>query len=108
MDTCYRAGPSSFLQYTSLLAPTSTPLAIVTNPEAFRKSELWHGNPEGEPASVFTTIDFKEHARIRRFMDPAFSERAILQQEPILQEYVSLCINKLRERSSLTGKPTVN
>lgn len=78
------------------------------NPEAFRKSELWHGNPEGGPASVFTTIDLKEHARIRRFMDPAFSDRAVLQQEPILQNYVSLCINKLRERSSPKGDTTIN
>lgn len=78
------------------------------NPEAFRKSELWHGNPEGGAASVFVTTDLKEHARIRRFMDPAFSERAVLQQEPILQEYVSLCINKLRERTSAKGKTTVN
>lgn len=41
-------------------------------------------------------------------MDPAFSERAVLQQEPILQEYVGLCIGKLQERSSATGKAIVN
>jgi cytochrome P450 len=78
------------------------------NPEAFRKSELWHGTPEGGPGSVFTTIDLKEHARIRRFMDPAFSDRAVLQQEPILQDYVSLCINKLHERASPNGTTTIN
>ncbi|PVI07279.1 cytochrome P450 [Periconia macrospinosa] len=79
------------------------------NNGAFPKSEIWHGNPDGGPASVFTTINFKEHARIRRFMDPAFSERAVLKQEPILQEYVGLCINKLRERASTNdGKTTVN
>jgi cytochrome P450 len=78
------------------------------NSEAFRKSELWHGNPEGGPASVFTTIDLKEHVRIRRFMDPAFSDKAFLQQEPILQDYVSLCINKLRKQSSPQGNTTIN
>lgn len=78
------------------------------NPEAFRKSEIWHGNPGNEAASVFVTIDLKEHARIRRFMDPAFSERAVLQHEPVLQEYVSLCISKLRERLSTKGQTTVN
>jgi cytochrome P450 len=78
------------------------------NPEAFKKCELWHGNLEPGPSSVFTTIDFKEHGRVRRFMDPAFSEKAVLQQEPIIQDYVSICINKLLERSSLTGKTTVN
>lgn len=78
------------------------------NPEAFPKSEIWHGNPQGGPASVFTTIDFKAHGRIRRFMDPAFSDRAVFQQEPIIQEYVNLCINKLRERTSTSGRTTVN
>jgi cytochrome P450 len=79
-----------------------------TNGEAFKKSELWHGNPDGSPASVFTTIDLKAHGRIRRFMDPAFSERAVLKQEPIIQDYVSLCIKKLRERTSVNGSATVN
>jgi cytochrome P450 len=78
------------------------------NQEAFQKSELWHGNPDGGPASVFTTIDLKEHGRIRRFMDPAFSDRAVLQQEPIIQDYVSLCIKKLQERASPNGSTTVN
>jgi cytochrome P450 len=78
------------------------------NSEAFKKSEIWHGNPDGGPTSVFNTIDFKEHARIRRFMDPAFSERAVLQQEPIIQDYVSLCIKKLHERASAKGSTTVN
>lgn len=52
------------------------------NPSAFRKSELWHGNPEGGPTSVFTTTDLKEHARIRRFLDPAFSERLFYSTSP--------------------------
>lgn len=78
------------------------------NAEAFRKSEIWHGNLGGDTASVFVTIDLKQHARIRRFMDPAFSERAVLQQEPVIQEYVNTCINKLRERFSTEGRTTVN
>lgn len=78
------------------------------NSEAFKKSEIWHGNPDGGPSSVFTTIDFKEHARLRRYMDPAFSERAVSQQEPIIQNYVSLCIKKLHERTSANGRTAVN
>ncbi|KAF2001344.1 isotrichodermin C-15 hydroxylase [Amniculicola lignicola CBS 123094] len=78
------------------------------NPQAFKKSELWHGNPQGGPKSVFTTIEPKEHARVRRFMDPAFSDRAVLRQEPILQHYVDLCINNLRQRASAKGRVTVN
>lgn len=78
------------------------------NPEAFKKCELWHGNLEPGPSSVFTTIDFRAHGRIRRFMDPAFSEKAVLQQEPIVQSYVSIFIDRIRERSSSSGRTTVN
>ena len=77
------------------------------NSEAFRKSEIWHGNPGGGPSSVFVTIDPKKHARIRRFLDPAFSERATLRQEPILREYADLCITKLRARL-FKGSTTIN
>jgi cytochrome P450 len=41
-------------------------------------------------------------------MDPAFSERTVSQQEPILQEYVGLLISKLHERASTNRKTTVN
>ncbi|KAF2650799.1 isotrichodermin C-15 hydroxylase [Lophiostoma macrostomum CBS 122681] len=78
------------------------------NHEAFRKSELWHGNPDGGAASVFVTIDLKEHARIRRFMDPAFSERSVSQQEPILQAYIDLLITKLHDRASAKRRVTIN
>ena len=78
------------------------------NPEAFKKSELWHGNLEPGLSSVFTTIDFKAHGRIRRFIDPAFSEKAVLQQEPIIQNYINIFLDKLRERSSFSGKTTIN
>jgi cytochrome P450 len=78
------------------------------NPVAFNRCELWHGNLELGPFSVLTTIEFKAHGRIRRFMDPAFSEKAALQQESILQSYVSILLNKLRDRSSSSGESTVN
>ncbi|KAF2830934.1 cytochrome P450 [Ophiobolus disseminans] len=78
------------------------------NARAFKKSEIWHGNPDNGPSSVFITTDFKEHSRIRRFMDPAFSERAVSQQEPIIQDYVSICIKKLQERMNDKAKVTVN
>jgi cytochrome P450 len=41
-------------------------------------------------------------------MDPAFSEKAALQQEPIIQNYVKILLYKLRVRSSSSGKTTVN
>lgn len=71
-----------------------------SNGHAFPKSQTWHGSlgHKDSPESIFTKPDFREHARQRRFLDPAFTERAVLQQEPIIHQYVDLCISKLRER----------
>jgi len=80
-----------------------------SNPSAFPKSKTWHGSfIDNSASSVFTKIDFKEHARARRAMDPGFSERAVLRQEFILNEYVDLFITKIRERTAATGNTVVD
>lgn len=77
--------------------------------KAFPKSEIWHGNPDGGPASVFVARNLKDHARIGRFVDPAFSERAVLSQQPVLQKYANLCVEKVRDRAKANdGSTTVN
>lgn len=67
---------------------------------AYPKSEVWHGDmgPKGTASSIFTTLDFKEHSGMRRYLEPAFTERAALQQEPILQQYADLCVERIKER----------
>lgn len=35
--------------------------------------------------------------RMRQVMGPAFTERAVARQEPVLQSYVSLMVDKMRE-----------
>lgn len=74
---------------------------------AFPKSEIRHGSPANEPSSIFTQIDVKEHARVRRAMDPGFTERAIVRQEFILQEYVNLFIHRLDERVSASDNGAI-
>ena len=55
---------------------------------AFPKSKVWHDKQPGRPMSVLNAIDPKTHARYRRAIDPGFTERAVLMQESIVQEYV--------------------
>ena len=71
---------------------------------AFPKSAVWHGNPPGFDLSVFNALDPKDHSRMRRAMDPGFTERAVLQQEPILQGYVNKFIERLHERTAADAR----
>lgn len=79
-----------------------------SNPSAFPKSKTWHGSFDSSASSVFTKLDFKEHAKARRAMDTGFSERAVGRQEFILNEYVDLFITRIRERTAATGSTVVN
>lgn len=45
--------------------------------------------------SVLNAIDPNDHARFRRAINPGFTERAVLMQESIVQEYVEKFISKI-------------
>ncbi|KAF2875655.1 cytochrome P450 [Massariosphaeria phaeospora] len=62
---------------------------------AFPKSKLWHGAAPGRPMSVLNALDPKVHARFRKAMDPAFTEKAVRAQEPVIQTRVALFISQL-------------
>ena len=64
---------------------------------AFPKSKLWHGVAPGRPISVLNALDPKVHARFRKAMDPAFTERAVRSQEVIIQTYVDSFISRLQK-----------
>jgi cytochrome P450 len=65
------------------------------NSRALQKGKPWHGNPDGGAKSVFVTTDLKEHGAVRRHPYPVFSERAVSKQEPIIQQHVLTCVDKL-------------
>ncbi|KAF2122565.1 cytochrome P450 [Lophiotrema nucula] len=67
---------------------------------AFPKSKLWHGAAPGRPLSVLNALDSRVHARFRKAMDPAFTEKAVRLQEPIIQHHVALFITRLNELAS--------
>jgi len=85
----------------------------------FLNSQAWkdiygHGHaefpkyyPDGyhaDPKKILSSNP-KDHFRMRRAMLPAFSDKALYQQEPLITTYVNLLIQRLREVSE-TGEHT--
>jgi cytochrome P450 len=68
---------------------------------AFPKSKTWHTNMPGRPLSVFVALDSKVHARFRKAMEPAFTEKSVRMQEPIIQQNVELFISQLSKLASV-------
>jgi cytochrome P450 len=64
----------------------------------FHRNPIWWSRPPGQPSS-FITASPVDHARMRRILAHAFSEKALREQEPILQKYVSLMVHRLREKA---------
>ncbi|KAI3329931.1 cytochrome P450 [Ustulina deusta] len=77
------------------------------NPQAW-KDIYGHGHaefpkfyPEGfhmHPKKIISS-NAQDHFRLRRAMLPAFSDKALTQQEPLIRTYVDLLIQRLREVS---------
>jgi cytochrome P450 len=67
---------------------------------AFPKSKTWHSNIPGRPLSVFVALDPKVHSRFRKAMEPAFTEKSVRMQEPIIQQNVGLFISQLSKLAS--------
>jgi cytochrome P450 len=51
----------------------------------------------GHTTTLQYTIDDKDHGRQRRALSHSFSQQALMEQEPIVQEYTSKMISKLRQ-----------
>ncbi|KAJ2998612.1 hypothetical protein NUW58_g262 [Xylaria curta] len=61
--------------------------------------------PEGvhmHPKKIISS-NAQDHFRLRRAMLPAFSDKALTQQEPLIRTYVDLLIKRLREVSETTN-----
>jgi hypothetical protein len=62
-----------------------------------------HGNPEKNAEGFgrlnMTNAGIEDHARMRKLIKHAFSDKAMREQEPIIQEYVNLLMDKLHERA---------
>lgn len=50
-----------------------------------------------DQATTIWTADRAEHDRLRRLLSPAFSDRALREQEPLIRRHVDLLMARLRE-----------
>lgn len=68
------------------------------------KDPVWYPKPANGTPSIILAND-EAHSRTRRTLSHAFSEKALQEQEPLLQEYVDQLVNGLK-RSAAAGKGT--
>lgn len=66
----------------------------------FPKDPVWWARQPGQPESLLSVPTAEGHARMRKLLSPGFTQRALKMQEPIVQKYVGLLIERLRERST--------
>jgi cytochrome P450 len=69
------------------------------NHQIFLKDPLWWSSQPGHPTSIINAINPKEHAKIRNTLAPGFTPRALRSQEPFIQKYVNLLVEKIQERT---------
>ncbi|TVY84721.1 Versicolorin B desaturase [Lachnellula suecica] len=62
----------------------------------FLKDPVWWAKVPEHPESLITAINPEIHARIRKVLSGGFTQRALRAQEPIVQKYVGLLIERLR------------
>ena len=73
----------------------------------FPKNPLWMVPGVDGIHSILSAND-ADHARYRRLLAHAFSEKALIQQEDLLQSYVELLINRLSEKCTASKTAIVD
>jgi cytochrome P450 len=63
----------------------------------FEKNPLWMSRKANNGNSILSANDTNHH-RIRKLISPAFSDKALREQEPILQAYVDTLIHRLQDQ----------
>ncbi|KAF2173047.1 hypothetical protein M409DRAFT_62676 [Zasmidium cellare ATCC 36951] len=69
-----------------------------------QKDPVWYPRPlNGAPSILIANDD--DHARGRRILSHAFSEKALSEQELLLQQYVDQLVDRLKEVTSQSSQP---
>ncbi|KAF5873019.1 putative cytochrome p450 protein [Botrytis fragariae] len=63
----------------------------------FPRDPVFFKSPPGQAENLITTVDADTSMCMRQVIGPAFTDRAVAKQEPVLQTYVSLMMDKMRE-----------
>jgi cytochrome P450 len=72
----------------------------------FLKDPTWWKKQPGHPDSLLSAINPEQHSRMRKALWPGFTQRALRDQEPLLQKYVNLLVQRLREQVLENGGGT--
>ena len=60
--------------------------------------QSFYGGFAGGPSTI-TTANHADHTRFRRLLAPAFSQKALADQESLIKQYIDLLIQRLHERA---------
>jgi len=75
---------------------------VICTHRPFRKNlELYYNRVPNRPHNILVSDD-ADHSRQRRIYTKAFSDTALKEQEPVIQAYVDLFIQKLHEQTKNT------
>ena len=66
-------------------------------PQNFVRARQFKDKPPGKAAENLISASEPDHARFRKILGPAFSERSIYEQETVIKGYVDLFIRKLHQ-----------
>ena len=58
----------------------------------------WKFTPPSRIGGLFNNPSDSDHSRLRKILGVAFSDKAVREREPCLQDYISLFIQRLREQ----------
>jgi len=70
------------------------------SPETILKDTQWFRPLPGMVPSLSQAVEPSPHAHIKKAMLPAFTARALRAQEPFIQRYVNLLVDRLRDIAS--------
>lgn len=90
----------------SFITPSAWQDIYTTKPQLPKVSKGVFQSYNGVPNLATQTVT-EEHTRQRRILSPAFSERALRQQEGIVKQYTDLLVKKLNEQIASQEKPAV-
>lgn len=66
-------------------------------PPNFVRPREFKDKPPGKDAENLISASELDHARFRKVLAPAFSEKAVREQEPMIQRHVGILLSKFRE-----------
>lgn len=93
-----RTGPNE-VSYMTVSANKTIFGSKTTEHMAFEKNPAVYIQGSGVAQNILFAST-REHPRFKKLMAPAFSEQAIKEQEPMIQEYTSIMIDALRHNRS--------